>query len=420
MRGEGSRHRRRLAVASLLTAAAVAGCGGGAGKSGPVTLNWYVFKDKSGAFDDVSKTCSKESRGAYEIKINLLPADADGQREQLVRRLAAKDDSIDLMGMDVIWTAEFAEAGWIRAFPPRYRTQVSRDMVPAALQTATYKNKLFGAPLNSNAQILFYRKDLAKQPPKTWNEMIAVASKLPAAKNKIEVQAAQYEGYTVWFNSLVNSAGGTILGSNGKAALGAPAVRALTVMHDLATSPAADPSMSNQKEDETFANFSSGKAAFMVNYPAFYAQLNKENKKLAKDVGIARWPAVDANRPSRTTIGGINLGIAAFSKHPQEAFQAATCMNAPAQQKVLVVKGSFAPANLPLYDNPETIKVQPFAPLLKQAVLDASIRPQTPAYNDVSLAIQKTLSPPADIDPKRSEQELKDKIDKALKSGGLL
>jgi multiple sugar transport system substrate-binding protein len=411
---------RGRALAAAIVALGLAGCGGDGSGHGPATLQWYVFKDKSGAFDDIAKTCSKQSGGAYKISIQLLPADADGQREQLVRRLAAKDDSIDLIGMDVIWTAEFAEAGWIRQFPARYRAQVSRDMVPAALQTATYRNRLYGAPLNSNAQILFYRKDLAKQPPKTWDEMIAVARKLPSSKNKIEVQAAQYEGYTVWFNSMVNSAGGKILGPGDKPALGAPAVRALTIMHDLAKSPAADPSMSNQHEDETFANFSAGKAAFMVNYPAFYAQLQKENKKLAKDVGVARWPAVDASRPSRTTIGGINLGVAAFSKHPQQAFQASACMNAAPQQKVLVVKGSFAPANLPLYDSPETIKVQPFAPLLKQAVLDASLRPQTPAYNDVSLAIQKTLSPPADINPKSSEKELRDKIKKALNSGGLL
>ena len=45
---------------------------------------------------------------------NLLPSDADGQRDQFVRRLAAHDDGMDLLGMDVTWTAEFAEAGWIR------------------------------------------------------------------------------------------------------------------------------------------------------------------------------------------------------------------------------------------------------------------------------------------------------------------
>jgi multiple sugar transport system substrate-binding protein len=404
-----------------LLALAAASCGGGGGsKGGPATLNWYVFKDKSGAFDDIAKTCSKQSNGRYKISIQLLPADADGQREQLVRRLAAKDNSIDLIGMDVIWTAEFAEAGWIKPFPAALRARAEKDMVPAMIKTATYNGKLYGAPLNSNAQILFYRKDLVKQPPKTWDEMIAAARKLPGSKNKIEVQAAQYEGYTVWFNSMVNTAGGQILAGAKKAALGAPAERALAVMHTLATSPAADPSMSNQKEDETFAQFSGGKAAFMVNYPAFYAQLQKENKKLAKDVGIARWPAIDASRPSRTTIGGINLGIGANSKHAQQAFEAATCLNAPPQEQVLVTKGSFAPANAKIYDTPETLKAQPFAPLLKQAVLDASLRPQNPAYNDVSLAVQKTLSPPASINPKSSESDLKSKIDKALKSGGLL
>ena len=60
-----------------------------------------------------STTCSKEANGRYSIEYNRLPTDADQQRELVVRRLAAEDSDIDIVAMDVIWTAEFAEAGWI-------------------------------------------------------------------------------------------------------------------------------------------------------------------------------------------------------------------------------------------------------------------------------------------------------------------
>ena len=86
-------------------------------------------------------------------------------------------------------------------------------------------------PDNSNTQLLWYRSDLVKTPPKTWAQMIADAEQL-AKEGKphyIEIQGAQYEGATVWFNTMVASAGGTILNPTAtKVTLGAPAVKALT------------------------------------------------------------------------------------------------------------------------------------------------------------------------------------------------
>jgi len=409
----------RSALAPLAAISLLAGCGGGSASRGPAALNWYVFKDKSGAYADIAKTCSQQSGGRYRIDIQLLPADADGQRQQLVRRLAAKDSSIDLMGMDVVWTGEFAEAKWIKSFPPAARAQISKDIFPAPLQTATYGGKLYGAPFNTNVQILFYRKDLAPRPPQTWSDMIAMAKRLPKSRY-VEVQGAQYEGYTVWFNTMLNSAGGKVLSGAEKAGLGKPAVRALSVMRELAVSAAADPSLSNAMEDQTSSAYSGGKAAFMVNYPDFYGTTEMESKTVFAKTGIAPYPGVDAGRPSRPTIGGINIGVAAFGKHQAQAVAAATCMSSHASQKILAVKGRYAVSNATLYSDPEVVKAEPFAAVVRKSLLAASLRPVTPAYNDISLAIQKTLSPPAAIKPASSEKELKSKIDQALKSGGLL
>ena len=51
------------------------------------------------------------------------------------------------------------------------------------------------------------------------------------------------------------------------------------------------------------------------------------------------------------------------------------------------------------YDDPKVRKVYPFADLLREQLKDSVDAPETPAYSDVTLAVQQTLHPPAKIDP---------------------
>jgi multiple sugar transport system substrate-binding protein len=61
-----------------------------------------------------------------------------------------------------------------------------------------------------------------------------------------------------------------------------------------------------------------------------------------------------------------------------------------------------------------------FADVLLETIRHASVRPVTPAYNDVSLVIQRTLHPPGSVQPVKTEKALRDNLAKALRSGGLL
>ena len=123
-------------VATLaLAAVTAAGCGGSSGSKGTATLNWYVFNEPSGSFSAAAKKCSQDSGGRYKIAVQALPTDADQQRELVVRRLAAKDSSVDIVGMDVIWTAEFAEAGWIEPWNAQDAQKVTQGDLPGPLET---------------------------------------------------------------------------------------------------------------------------------------------------------------------------------------------------------------------------------------------------------------------------------------------
>src|SRR4051812_4815858 len=186
-------------IVAVLILAALVGAGCGSSESGgPVTLNLWVFNEPSGSFTDAAKRCTAASHGQYKIVYNKLSNDADQQRQSLVRRLAAKDSSIDIAGMDVVWTAEFAGAKWIKPWPARFAAEVSRGTLAGPLKTATYKGRVYAAPANTNTQLLWYRKDLVPNPAVTWDDLINQAIGLKQA-GKIEEQGARYEGVTVWF-----------------------------------------------------------------------------------------------------------------------------------------------------------------------------------------------------------------------------
>jgi multiple sugar transport system substrate-binding protein len=93
------------------------------------------------------------------------------------------------------------------------------------------------APFNSNTQLLWYRKDLVPHPPRTWAEMISQAEALArqGKPHDIEIQGASYEGYTVWVNAMVDSAGGRILSDDGQqVVLGPPAAKGVSLIGQLA------------------------------------------------------------------------------------------------------------------------------------------------------------------------------------------
>jgi multiple sugar transport system substrate-binding protein len=407
----------RLAGSALLLAAmVVAGCGSSS-PGGPATLNLWVFQEPSGSFTDAAKRCSEQSGGRYRIVFNALSNDADQQRDALVRRLAAKDSSIDIAGMDVVWTAEFAQAGWIKPWPERFAAPVRHGTLAGPLKTATYQGRLWAAPANTNTQLLWYRKDLVRDPARTWDGLISQASRLPKA-GRIEIQGAQYEGVVVWFNSLVQSAGGSIVQGD-TVTLGGAALTAARIMQRLATSPAADPSLSAQMEDQNRLAFEQGEAAFEVNYPYIYPSAKQDVPALFKQIGWRPYPAVEPGRPAKAPVGGINWGVGAYTRHPVEAFEAAACLRNAQNQREAAVKGGLPPTLSRLYDEQSLRKAYPFADLIRRQVESGAVRPQTPAYSDVSLAIATTVSPPSRIQLGDFVAGLRAKLQDALESKGL-
>ena len=416
-----------LAIAAIALALGVAACGDDEGSSGGrVTLNWFIFNEPSGGPAKIAERCSQQSNGRYKINFEYLPSQADQQREQLVRRLGAEDPSLDLLGLDVVWTGEFANAGWLEPVPQSSRQAVTANVFESVLATASYEDRLYTVPIWSNTQLLWYRKDLVPSAPKTWDEMIDAGEKLGRAKGRIQVQANRYEGLVVLVNQLIESAGTSILAGPKEVRLEEePAKKALAIIGRLSRSPAAAPNITTSTEDTARMGFESEDSAFQINYPFVYPSAKENNPKVFKQMGVAQFPAVEAGKPSKPPIGGINIGVSAFSKHKEQAFAAIECLIKPENQLEVATLGGLPPVREDLYDQPEIDKVYPgFADQIRQAIRNAGPRPsESPAYQDLSLAIQRAVHPTTKIDPRDPQatyDTLRDNVEKAVKREGLL
>jgi multiple sugar transport system substrate-binding protein len=418
--GGGGRHGpagppRAGASGALLLAvllSQLASCGGG--DPAVPTLNWYANPDNGGQAR-LAARCEADAKGRYRIRVSGLPKDATQQREQLVRRLAAKDASIDLMSLDLPFVPEFAEAGFLRPFTPEEARELTAGVLEGPLRSAMWAGELVAVPFGANTQLLWYRKSVARKAgvdpaaaPVTWDELIGAATRTGTT---VEVQGKRYEGYMVWINALVASAGGKILvnpeaGKDVRPGLDSPAGRrAAAIIRDLARSPAADPALSTSDEEATRAAFQGARGGFMVNWAYVHGAAQEAvangalDRAVLDDIGWARYPRVDQGAASRPPLGGIDLAIGAFSAHGDLAVEAARCLASTRSQTEYMVDSRNPAARSAAYDDARVREIFPMADLVRESIDGSEPRPRTPYYSDVSAAVVRTFHPESAVQP---------------------
>jgi multiple sugar transport system substrate-binding protein len=420
---------RRGALVAAVIAALAAGltaCGDDGESGSGATLRFFIFNEPGGGPQKAAAECSKQSDGAYTIKFEYLPSRADQQREQLVRRLGAEDDTIDLVGMDIIWTGEFANAGWLEPVPDDRRAALTANVFESVLKTAQFEDRLYNVPIWSNTELLWYRKDRVSQAPETWDELIEQAEKIGPKEGRIQVQANRYEGLVVWANAMIESAGTSFLSGPQEVKLERKATeRALAIMGKVAGGPQASPDVDTSNEDTGRLGFEAGDSAFMINYPFVFPSAKDNAPDIFKQMGAAKYPGIEKGTASKPPLGGINIGVSKFSKHKAAAFDAIECLIKPEHQLAIAKSGGLPPVREDLYDSPEIDEIYPgFGDVVRESIRDAASRPsESPAYQDLSLGIQRGLHPASGIDPEspgKAYDRLKEYVDQAVKREGLL
>jgi multiple sugar transport system substrate-binding protein len=456
-----------VALAVLTALSALSACG--AGDNGRV-IGFYTPAGDAVTFTEVANRCNGEFGGRFSIRQFSLPRSTDDQRLQLGRRLSANDRSVDVIAIDVIRTAEFAEAGWVLPLSddPARRAEVDAvtDTLPGPVDTARWRHRLYAAPLTTNTQLLWYRPDLMDKPPATWKAVVDEATRLHAAGKPswIGVQATQNEGLVVWFNTLLESAGGQVLADDGSTvtltdtpAHRAATVSALEILKSVATAPGADPSVTRSDASTARLAVEQGNSALEVNWPYALAsmlenavkggvpflplnrradlagsinnvgsfvptdQQFREAYDASKQVfGFAPYPSVQPGQPAKVTIGGLNLAVATTTRHKAEAYEAIRCLRDPHNVKYVSLEGGLPAVRTSLYSDPQYQAKYPMYEIIRRQLTNAAARLASPVYESVSTRIAATLAPINEIDPERTADELAVQVQKAVDGKGLL
>jgi multiple sugar transport system substrate-binding protein len=390
--------------------------GTSSGDRGPITF--VQGKDNTG---DLRGLLAGWNKLHPDEKVTLKEQSdqADQQHDDLVQHFKAKDSSYDVMSVDVIWTAEFAAQGWLQPLEGAYKLDTSK-LLPATVNAATYAGKLYAAPQTTDGGMLYYRKDLVKTPPKTWDEMIKSCS-IAKSHNMgcYAGQFAKYEGLTVNTAEAINAAGGHFFKDDGKTPdVDTPqAKKGLQFLVDGFKQGYIPKEAITYQEEQGRQAFEAGKLLYMRNWPYVYnLAANDKSSKVRGKFAVAPLPG--PNGPGASALGGHSLGMSVYSKHKATVRDFMAWFESEPTQRRLLVKESNAPVLASLYtdsdilNNPKLAYVKTLGESLKTAVP----RPVTPFYPAVTAGIQTNAYAALKGD-KSVDQALKD-MQAALAAAG--
>ncbi|MFI6319968.1 ABC transporter substrate-binding protein [Nonomuraea sp. NPDC050556] len=382
----------------LLAVLLAAGCGSagevgggepGTGGNGPITF--ATGRDTTAYLQPLLDRWN-QAHPAEKVTLLELPEAADEQRAQMVANLQAKSERYDVLGLDVVWTAEFADNGWII---PLERGLFPLDkFLPTVVDTALYQGKLWAVPYTSNAGLLYYRTDLVKKPPTTWAELREQARRVKGVGG-YGGQFLAYEGLAV---NYLEALGEQIVSADGTTVTLDPdrARTALGVFTQGLREGWIPKRALNFKEEESRLAFQNGTLAFARNWPHAYGPASGPDSQVKGKFAVTRLPGL--NGPGASVLGGVNLAISSYSRHQNTAQEFIRYFTGLENERRVLTEGSFPPVWTELYDDPELIKRFPYLPVLKESILAAKKRPVHPNYNQMSLviasAVSKALTPP--------------------------
>jgi multiple sugar transport system substrate-binding protein len=316
-------------------------------------------------------------------KIVELSSIADAQRSEMLAR-AQSGAEVDVYNLDVTWTAEFAEAGYLRPLDPE---QVPTEgFLAGPLQTCRYDEQLWALPFNTDVGLLYYNKQLlgADQPPREWATLLAQAARVQRDSGGAVAgyigQYGDYEGLTVTALELIWGARGDVIDSAGRV-LPDPVAFQVGLDRLKQISP---PNVPPYDEAAGILEFREGRALFLRNWPVADAELRGNPEAPPPDFGVTPLPERSA------ALGGQNLAVAATSTDPDAAQELVEFLTSERSETLLYTRGGLPATRAIVYDDPllGAAEAAPLSATLKEALDDARGRPALPHYAQVSEAMR--------------------------------
>ncbi|MGH3925553.1 MAG: ABC transporter substrate-binding protein, partial [Pseudonocardiaceae bacterium] len=327
------------------------------------------------------------------VRVWPLPPAADDQHDLMAVELNARISEFDILDVDLVWTSEFANSGWLVDLKD-IRTEIERVSLPGPMRSAVWDGRLWAAPFTTDVGLLYYRKDLVDKPPATWQELVDLGHRIgPAAgMSPFVADGMRHEGMVVQYLEYLWGAGGDVFDSTCTTVLfqDEPARRAADFMRTAYRTGFYAPGFDAIGLEQARDVFQSRQAVFLRSWPYAYRLMNGGDRtsRVAGNVGIAPLPTFDG-QGTAAGLGGHNLAVSRFSRHIDAAKDFVRFVStSPEVQRMLAQQHSLAPTMASVYDE---LADDPLMAELKRVLPQARPRPPTPEWAGISEEIQQQI-----------------------------
>jgi multiple sugar transport system substrate-binding protein len=393
------RPSRACRLAFCLAALAAAACGMGGKRPPSRGLAILLPANERDFWRPITSSFEREHPGTA-VDLVEGPTSTDLRENLITAALLARDDTYDLVYLDVTWTPRFAAAGWLLPLDDVCPADEARLFLRTALEAGRYRGHLYRVPVRTDVGLLYYRRDLLEAaglgPPRTFDDLVRIARALQAPPDRWGFlwQGSQYEGLVCTYLEVLRGYGGSWIDPK-TLEVGLDRREAAQALEFLcrcrAEGGVSPPGVTTYKEDESRRLFQDGRAVFLRNWPYVWNLVQQKGSAVAGRVGVQ--PVVTVSgEPGAGTLGGWGLGISRFSSHKglaREFLRHATTLES---QRALCAPTGFAPARRDAYRDPALLRANPFLPELALILERAAPRPEIPAYPQASDILQRHLS----------------------------
>jgi arabinogalactan oligomer/maltooligosaccharide transport system substrate-binding protein len=374
---------------------------------------WHAYRgDEKAAFEKVVGMYNAKQK---DVAVKTLAVPYDAYADKITASVPRGK------GPDVFIFAQDRLGGWVEAGqtiePIDFFVddKVTSQLVPGMMTAMTYRDTVYGLPLNYKSIAMIYNTALVKAPPKTTGELIKVAKGLTNAPSGRFGLAYEYSNF-FFHAALMNAFGGQVFAPGPKPVIDSPqnvqAVKTMLKWYKQDGILPADPSSTL-----IASLFNDGKAAIVFSGPWFLGEVQDKVK-----YAIAPLPTMDeaGGKPMRPWLTVEGVYVSAGSQHKEAAYAFAEYLVSLEAAKVLALEGGQLPTNKAVYADPQVAKnptLQGFRKQLDTAVPMPNYAEMTLMWSPVTTAMNKIVKGSAtpEVALKEAQAAVTDSIAKLRK-----
>lgn len=349
----------------------------------PVTLRlWHSYRGgEEQALDETVKAFEAANPG---IRIDALANPYENFAAKI--STAVPNDN----GPDVFIFAHERLGGWahtgiVAPLEGLVSEDEWRQFFPETVSPLQFEGKRWGLPLGFKSLALFYNKALVPVPPKTTDEMVALAAKNSGGgKFGLAYQADNFFYHAPWYFGF----GGELLRDDGTVGFQTPgAVASLAFLEDLSRRGVLPSEPTGSLVSRLFND---GQAAMTINGPWFLGEIDKKI-----DFGVAPLPVVSATgKPASPFLTDEAVFVSGRATHPAEGLVFARYLAGRDSALLRATIGHQIVANRLAWEDPR-LKDDPFITAFRDqlhAAIPTSNRPEMRnVWEPAVLALKKVL-----------------------------